>query len=123
MRWRRELAVCVQATPCVLENGAVLIVDLAGRASVFGADGDEFFTVETGADYLLAGAIAGQSGAAYVGSPTGELLVIEPRGGKQVAYETPRGIMARASFDPFGSLYLPCTDGCVYVFRNRGNAG
>jgi outer membrane protein assembly factor BamB len=121
--WSHELRAAVGATPAVAEDGSVLVADMRGFVHALAAEGSVLYRYATGADYLLAGPVCDGVGTAYIGDPIGAVHQISRDGlGKRI-YETPRSLQARASFDPRGNLYVPATDGQVYVFANRQHLG
>jgi outer membrane protein assembly factor BamB len=117
--WTHDFRAAVAATPSVAENGTVVVADLHGFVHALSPDGSLLYRYASGCDYLLAGAVCDSSGTAFIGDPTGVLHRIPSDGLGTRIYETPRSVQARPSFDPRGNLYVPATDGKVYVFANR----
>jgi outer membrane protein assembly factor BamB len=117
--WTHDFRAAVAATPSVAENGMVVVADMRGFVHGLSPDGSLLYRYASGGDYLLAGAVCDSSGAAFIGDPTGVLHRIPLDGLGTRIYETPRSVQARPSFDSRGNLYVPATDGKVYVFANR----
>ena len=116
--WTRALPACVQATPTVRKDGAILIPDLAGELPAIGPEGTVLFKYKTGCEYLLAGTACEAGNTCFLGDPVGLVHVINGRGEGKTIYEAPRSIQSRPSFAPDGSLYVPATDRHVYVFSS-----
>jgi len=114
--WSHALKNAVQATPALTQTGTVLVPDLGGSVHGIAPNGSPQFEYRSGCEYLLAGAVSERGGTAWIGDPTGVLHQIDAHGEGRRFFQLNRAIQARASFDPAGKLYVPCTDGRVYVF-------
>jgi len=117
--WSHSLPASVQATPTLRNDGAILVADLAGSVRAIGPDGRNRFEYSSACEYFLAGGVSEFGGTSYFGDPLGVLHVIDKQGVGKAVFEATRGIQARPSFGPDGSLYLPSSDRSVYVFASR----
>src|SRR5262249_53911849 len=59
----------VQATPSLRPDGVIVIPDLGGVVQAVQPDGSQLFEYRSGCEYLLAGAVADQTGRVYLGDP------------------------------------------------------
>ena len=116
--WLRDFPRMIVATPALRPDGALVIAGMDGAVRALSVDGLPLFHYQTGADYLLAGAVGDSLNTTFVGDPLGRLHVIDPGGRGRTAFETTRSLQARPAFDRRGHLYLPSTDRTVHIFRN-----
>lgn len=112
--WKRELNAAVQGTPTILAEGTVIVGDLAGQLRGFAPDGTRRFDCALFCDYLLAGGVSPGGDRFAIGDPLGTVHELDAQGSRRAIFEAPRSIQARPSFDPYGHLYVPCTDRWVY---------
>jgi outer membrane protein assembly factor BamB len=117
--WSRRLSAAVWATPTVLQDGTILVADLAGYVHALGPEGALRFRYASGCEFLLAGSVCDQTGTAYFGDPLGFVHCLSPAGLGNPTFEARRAIQARPAFDCYGNLYLCSMDREVYVFPNQ----
>ncbi len=114
--WKYRLKRNVYATPLLLEDGAAAVGDLNGDLHCIDKDGALHYRYKTGSYYIYGGAVCLGDGNVYVGDSEGKVHYVNAQGIGEPFFEAERCIEGRPSFSPDGKLYVPSTDGNVYVF-------
>ncbi len=118
--WKHRMEGFLYATPTLRPDGSVVTCGLNGIVEAVSPENKCIYRYRSGCDYLLSGAVCDAGGAVYAGDPLGRIHRIDPDGTGAVFFETPRSIQARPSIDPEGRLFVPATDGRVYIFSSGG---
>ena len=77
--------------------------------------GAKKFEYKTGAMFVLSGPVCDQQDRVFVADNEGKIHRVSMDGKGEVMHEAERSIQGRPAFNPSGKLYVPCTDGKVYV--------
>ncbi|RJP34558.1 MAG: hypothetical protein C4527_02105 [Candidatus Omnitrophota bacterium] len=115
-RWNYALARNVYATPCLMNDGCVTVGDLAGDVHCLDADGRLHYRYKTGSYFIFGGPVCDGEGTVYVGDSEGKAHRIDAKGIGEPFFEAERCIEGRLALDSGGRLFVPSTEGCVYMF-------
>ncbi len=120
--WQQSFPRMTVATPALRTDGVVVVAGMDGVVHAVSPDGSPLFRYDTGAEYVLAGAVCDGAANTFVGDPLGRLHGIDRDGKGRVMFEATRSLQARPAFNRTGDLYLAGTDRTVYAFRNLATA-
>ncbi len=115
--WSHELPCTVSTTPALTLDRCLIVAGMDGRVYAIDKEGERRFTYSTDCEYLLASPVCDREGCVVIGDPLGRIHMVEPDGKGRNVTELPRSIEGRPAFSPDGRLFVPCTDGNLYLFE------
>jgi outer membrane protein assembly factor BamB len=116
MVWQRSFSRHLLTTPAILPDGTIAIADLKGQVLLLDPKSENHkIRYNTQTPYLLGSPVSDRQGKIFIGDIEGNVHCIQPNGEGTILFKTGRCIQGRPSFDPDGRLFVPCTDGIVYV--------